>query len=389
MADRTKWAGLGVTSIVLGLASGQAWAAAPDTVATESEGIAKASAVSPRSAALAELLWGPEDARYCIALPETRQVMLDVKFVTTGRVSYQEIGWESAGLGTLATGAGDVAFLESDDELVGFGSVLDVRWRCPCLDDDETISNGYGFVNLSGNWLSGDADGEKPNASGDNFALTYFENSPGGFTGINFGDTAASAEFDVDQYVLGFTIGAGRVVQLNENTDVDLRFGLFARHSDTMYDGWASSITFPNNMIAYEYDIDELNIGLSVGAEFTYYVDDSPFNFFAGIQGGVYYAEAELDADMHVMVPVNPTVADRAFSQSVDDDEDYWAASLDLRVGVGYRRDNFSAELFLGYNYRSDVATLDSKDSPLDSGPGIDRNDIDGFIIGAGISIGF
>lgn len=384
MSDRTKWAGLGVSSLLLGLACAPAWATETDV-----DHNAKASAVSPRAAALAELIWGPEDARYCVALPETRQVMLDVKFATVGRVHFQQIDWEEAGLGTLQIGGDDVPFIQSDNTLNGFGVDFDVRWRCPCLDDGETINDGYGFINFSGNWLSGDADGEKPAGNGDNFALTYFENSPGGSTGVNFGDTAATAEFDIDRYSMGLTLGVGHVVQISDNTDVDLRLGVFTQHSDTMYDGWASSITFPNNMIAYEYDLDELNIGLTLGAEFTYYIDDSPFNLFAGIRGGVYYADAELDADMHVNVPVNPTVADRVFSQSVDDDEDYWGASLDLRVGVEYRRDNFSAQLYVGYSYRSDVATLDSKDSPLDSGPGIDRDDMDGFIIGTGFTLNF
>lgn len=343
----------------------------------------------PRSAALEALLSGPGEARLDAPLRETQQILLDVKFMTTLDLDFRQIDWKQSGLGTLVTLSGEVPFVESEDTLDGLGVGFNMRWRCPCLGDDQSINDGYGFAGFNGNWLSGNASGDKLAGNGNDFALTYFLDSPGGATGVNFGDTAATGEFDIDQYALGFTLGAGRVIALDDYTDVDLQLGIFARQTDTMYDGWASSVTFPGNMIAYEYDIEELNIGMSFGAEFSRRIVDTPFSVFAGFKGGVYYADADMDADMDVMVPVNPTVADRVFSQSVDDDEDFWGVSADLRVGLEYRRDNFSARIYVGYGYRSDVATLDSKDSPIDSGPSIDRDDMDGFVIGTGFTLSF
>ncbi|MFI4861920.1 MAG: hypothetical protein ACIAXF_14710 [Phycisphaerales bacterium JB063] len=391
MSDRSKWAGLGLTSILCAGVAGPAIASLPTSGAGHALGDmadkleTKASAATRTSAQWAELVWGGPNARL-FQEPVVERLGIDYSFQPRLTFGYQRIDWESAGIGTLTNGV-DVPFVMSEDSLDGGVAGLDLRFGCPCMSDLFESDGGFGYLNFSGGWLSGDSDGTKDAGSGQNFAVTYFGDSPGMFTGVDFGDTAAEAELDVEQDWYNVRIGAGLQQAINDEISAEFRFGLFARHSDTDYDGWASSITFPGNMVAYEYDLDELTFGATFGTQINYRIRDTGFTLFAGADLSVYYADADLDADMDVSIPINPTVADRVFSQSADDDEDYWGAELDLRVGVQYHYERFTAQAFIGYQYRSDVAQLNTKDSPSDSGPSIDEDSVDGFYIGGGFSL--
>jgi hypothetical protein len=312
---------------------------------------------------------------------------LDDRAIFTLSPSYAQWHWGETGVGTLAGMLGEMPLLESDDTLTGFGLDAEFRWRCPCMEDTFDTDVGYGFVGLGGAWLSGEADVVKPAGIGYDFAVTYLQDSPGGFTGANFGDTAAEAEIDVDVDWFDLRLGAGYQVQYREDTTVDYRFGLSGRYAQSDYDGWAGSLAFPGNFVAYDYDIDAFQVGVFVGAELNHRLGDSNWHLFAGAEAGFYYTDADLDAGMDANLPANGVVADQFFSQSADDDDDTWGLQGRVELGLEYRISQAAFRVFAAYEMQTDVATADSKDSPIDGGPGIDFDDSHGVVFGVTMTL--